>query len=1113
MVTYTFSFEKMKALKEDLAPEDYKTFYDKLKAADPGDEKFVYSDSAQTLTIHDYFGEDLYVFAPGIDKVLRDEIYNSMKIFIKDVSGDGRSQYNAAGMPPDWEKHKQEILDESRDGLRDREYLDPPDDAPDLDANKSDLENLAAIIDKNPVGISLGGSHGDMDRGKMMQDLLDSPEHGGIDLFFIEELHVKDQSLIDQFIRSDPSAAMPAPLHERAKGFPDVIALLNKVRELNDQIDEDDDKIKVFGINDSEAKTRQGMLKYENRVSLMNDVAMKVIEQARKDNPGKKILTYVGAAHSNTHPGGVPGMSQMFGMTALKVKDGLKPDVEDTSLRGMPSKAEITKLEASLKDVDVTGYSTDDEMHSALQEHIQKVRFETIKDKLLNPERSIRSSIEDAEKFLAMARQADPVDKKQVADLEDRIEQKLKELAEAQAAAIASLDAYIKTNPGLLKVSDKSGRSLLHFAAITNNADAIEKILKADDSMMDEADENGNTPVHLILEKRDFAGDEGRKQQAEAQSAGLKHLIKAGAGLDKQNKKGFTPLHFASLNGIDDAAEQLIDSGADTTLKDARGWSAYDTCLASTKTGVEKIFYDKDKASPELEMPDDPASVVDILMKATLSEDPELLPTLRKKYERMYADPALRPMLEMAALDAMQPRNPPEEGGVRIFAANAPNTGRLFAAPTWQTGGQGAYDEKANTFLMSGKPDRDPMEGTLVHEMTHMVTRKMYGDETIPCPDGDDDALKAYKDAIVADVRLMNMMSLTDEAEVRIKDRICGRMDTYARRGGDQQLLQEFIVSIPQLIAEYGGEVVARYAPNLMAFFGKFARDVSEKARSDKDLKKLLDKVDNSELDRKLKADPPTLPTAPPSLLDSSGKDLSIDALMERITAELAMRHGEPSLPEDVSFAYDPSVFSFKKDEKEGFEKKLAAVRRGLEASLTPEQLAGKITGDKLRGLILETCSLVAFRPVEALEEATRGAGANWARDTKVEEVQRHIQEGKPIDYPRLAEAIIIRAEDKAFSKLRKRDRDATIEVNDKKHRALVKSLGKTLDKQLKKLAPETVTKAMPGLIEQISTDMISSSRSGFSLKSKNVRSGNDDHVSIDKKKVSKAWVAALKRL
>jgi hypothetical protein len=76
-----------------------------------------------------------------------------------------------------------------------------------------------------------------------------------------------------------------------------------------------------------------------------------------------------------------------------------------------------------------------------------------------------------------------------------------------------------------------------------------------------------------------------------------------------------------------------------------------------------------------------------------------------------------------------------------------------------------------------------------------------------------------------------------------------------------------------------------------------------------------------------------------------------------------------------------------------------------------------------------------------------------------------------------------------------------------------VKSLGKTLDKQLKKLAPETVTKAMPGLIEQISTDMISSSRSGFSLKSKNVRSGNDDHVSIDKKKVSKAWVAALKRL
>ncbi|MEL6349439.1 MAG: ankyrin repeat domain-containing protein [Myxococcota bacterium] len=1120
MVTYEFSYESMKALKDDLTEDSYALFYDAVKAADPGDENIVFDDAAKTLKIHDYVGEDLYVYAPVLEKVLRDDIYTILKLFIskdkdgKDVSGTGRDQYKAIGKVDGWEEHKQEILDEARDGLRDREYQDPPDDAPGLDDHLSDQDNLQAIIDSNPVGISLGGSHEDMDRGQMMLDLLDAEGHGGIDLFFIEELHVKDQPLINRFITSPLGTALDGPLYERAKGFPDVVALLEKVRDLNAAIDEDDDKLKVFGINDAEAKTRDGMLKYENRVALMNEVAMRVIDQAREDNPGKKILTYVGAAHSNTHPGGVPGFSQLYGMTALKVEGGtLKSDTEDKRLRGMPSKEEIRKLEAAVKGVDVSSFASDDAMHDALQGRLQQIRFDSMKDALLHPERELRGAIEDAERFLTRAKQQDPVDAERVRALEQTISDKLDELETAQRDAKATLEAYIKANPALLKVKDSADRSLLHYAAITNNTDAIEEILKSDDSMLDEADENGNTPVHLVLEKRDFAGAAGRKQQADSQAAGLKHLIDAGADLDKQNTSGKTPLHYAALNGIDHAAEQLIDGGADTSLEDDRGWSAYQTCLASTKTGVEKIFYDKDKASPEFDMPDDPASIVDILMKATLAEKPELMPEIRKKYERMYADEALRPILEMAAIDAMQPRNPPAEGGVRIFAADAPNTGRLFAAPTWQTGGQGGYDEKANTFLMSGNPDKDPMEGTLIHEMTHMITRKMYGEETIPCPEGDDDALLRYKNAIVADVKLMNMMSITDEAEARIKDRICGRMDVYARRGGDLQLLQEFIVSVPQLIAEYGGDVVARYAPNLMAFFGNFAKDVADKAREDDDYKALRARIDNTALDDALHDDPPGLPTAPPTRLDSSKGDLDLDTLMARVKAELAMRFGEPTLPEGVSFAYDPSVYDFKDQDRDSFEAKLAAVRRGLAASLTPEMLAGEISGDKLRGLILETTGLVVSTPADQLEEATRGNSANWARDTRVDEVRRQIDEGKPVDYTQLAEAILIRAEDKAHAKFGATDRTATVEVNQKKHATLRKALARTLDAQLKKLPDDELALAMPGLIEQVSSDMLKPPHTGFTMKKRNLNQGHADHVSMDKKKLKRAWLDALKRI
>src|SRR5208283_3116564 len=110
--------------------------------------------------------------------------------------------------------------------------------------------------------------------------------------------------------------------------------------------------------------------------------------------------------------------------------------------------------------------------------------------------------------------------------------------------------------------------------------------------------------------------------------------------------------------------------------------------------------------------------------------------------------------------------------------------------------------------------------GTLIHELTHAAARLMYGQETIPAQNGSA-KMDDYKNAIAADVRNLHLMDPTEDFEVRVKERIAGRMEDYAQRAHQQgkhpdtKLLQEFLVSVPQMIDDYGEDTVKRFAPNL----------------------------------------------------------------------------------------------------------------------------------------------------------------------------------------------------------------------------------------------------------------------------------------------------------
>src|SRR5262249_52116335 len=148
--------------------------------------------------------------------------------------------------------------------------------------------------------------------------------------------------------------------------------------------------------------------------------------------------------------------------------------------------------------------------------------------------------------------------------------------------------------------------------------------------------------------------------------------------------------------------------------------------------------------------------------------------------------------------------------GLRLVAANHSNVSKLFHAAQEDTTLQGAYADENHVMMVSGQGDSS---GTLIHELTHTAARLMYRQDTIPAQNASP-KLTAYKNAIDADMRNLHLMDPQDNYEMRVKERIAGRMAEYAQKAPkqgkhpDTKLLQEFLVAVPQLIADFGEPTV-----------------------------------------------------------------------------------------------------------------------------------------------------------------------------------------------------------------------------------------------------------------------------------------------------------------
>lgn len=341
MIHYRLSFDVLKATKEDLTEEAYLGSYEKLRQYEvPGDPNVVFDHDAKTIAISHY-GEDLMVHYPSLARDLKD--------LYKDAMGSTPQILDQLFITPDADRRKAAFLTDSRDALRTLRYQDVPAGTSELVQAQSDAQNLRAVANSG-AGVSFGGGHGDKARHQVMMDLLKAPEGlGNLRLFFIEELGVGDQRLVDQYLSSAAETKLPPALEKRIGSIHGMSAMLAEMRDYN--LAHGDAPVRAYGINTAEAKMRSGKMGPETRVAMMNATAKEVMDDVLHQHPDQKFVAFVGAAHSNTHAGGIPGISQIYGVPAVVIdeKGRLALDDEDKTLRGMPSREALGRIEKALE--------------------------------------------------------------------------------------------------------------------------------------------------------------------------------------------------------------------------------------------------------------------------------------------------------------------------------------------------------------------------------------------------------------------------------------------------------------------------------------------------------------------------------------------------------------------------------------------------------------------------------------------------------------------------------------------------------------------------------------------------------------------------------------------
>jgi cytohesin len=139
---------------------------------------------------------------------------------------------------------------------------------------------------------------------------------------------------------------------------------------------------------------------------------------------------------------------------------------------------------------------------------------------------------------------------------------------------VAELVLSYGANPN---ARDNGGFSALHYAAINDNRKMVE-LLIAKEADVNAKDASGNTPLYSAVRSghKDIAEmllEKGAEISIHVAAflghiEDIKNFVETGTSIDANDSRGFTPLHYAVIQGHYDTAKFLIAKGAHVNVKD-----------------------------------------------------------------------------------------------------------------------------------------------------------------------------------------------------------------------------------------------------------------------------------------------------------------------------------------------------------------------------------------------------------------------------------------------------------------------------------------------------------------------------------------------------------------
>ncbi|GHM58517.1 MAG: hypothetical protein sL5_06610 [Candidatus Mesenet longicola] len=133
---------------------------------------------------------------------------------------------------------------------------------------------------------------------------------------------------------------------------------------------------------------------------------------------------------------------------------------------------------------------------------------------------------------------------------------------------------FVLENSANVNEKNKYGNTPLHLAALSNNMEITELLLKYG-AKMDERNDSGEMPLH-------FAASSGYKEIIEK-------LVTAGIDINARNKAGWTALMFAAQNGHLAVVEALIKAGADVSVQGGQ-YTAMNLAARNGHVGVVELL-------------------------------------------------------------------------------------------------------------------------------------------------------------------------------------------------------------------------------------------------------------------------------------------------------------------------------------------------------------------------------------------------------------------------------------------------------------------------------------------------------------------------------------------